>query len=69
LHGHEALYSSSYSDKQLKDSSDKIREWGRGGDGFVFFDNDFSGLAVENALRLKKLATRRGCKKAAYTKG
>ncbi len=55
LHGHEALYASSYSDQQLKDYADKIRGWGREGDGFVFFDNDFSGFAVENALRLQKL--------------
>lgn len=55
LHGHEALYASSYRDSQLKEYAEKIREWGRGGDGFVFFDNDFAGFAVENARRLKKL--------------
>ncbi len=55
LHGHEALYASSYSDKQLEDYAAKIREWGREGEGFVFFDNDFSGFAVKNALHLKKL--------------
>lgn len=55
LHGHTVLYASSYSDQQLREYADKIREWGRGGEGFVFFDNDSSGFAVENALRLKKL--------------
>jgi uncharacterized protein YecE (DUF72 family) len=53
LHGHEKLYSSSYSDKELIDYANKIKRWNK--TTFVYFDNDFSGYAVSNALTLKNL--------------
>jgi len=53
LHGHERLYASSYSDKELVNYARKIKNWNK--KTFVYFDNDFSGFAVLNALTLKKL--------------
>lgn len=55
LHGHAQLYTSRYTHEQIRDYAQKIRKWQRGGDVYVFFDNDFSGYAVENARELLKL--------------
>jgi len=55
LHGHEVLYASKYSLSQLKRYARKIKDWKRKGDVFVFFDNDFGGLAVRNARELGEL--------------
>ncbi len=55
-HGPGRLYGSSYSNQQLKDLSDKIRAYLKSGDDvYVYFNNDFGGYAIENALFLKKL--------------
>ena len=56
LHGRTELYASSYSDDELKAMRDKIHDWGR--DTYVYFDNDFGGLAVRNAMTLKHLLAR-----------
>ncbi|MCX7771164.1 MAG: DUF72 domain-containing protein [Proteobacteria bacterium] len=53
LHGHESLYASKYTEEQLKGYAEKISKWDK--ETFVYFDNDFSGYAVTNALFLKKL--------------
>lgn len=53
LHGREKLYASSYSDDELAELTVKIRSWGR--ELFVYFDNDFEGFAVKNALSLKHM--------------
>jgi uncharacterized protein YecE (DUF72 family) len=53
LHGSQRLYASDYSDEELKVWKDKILNWNR--DIFVYFDNDFYGYAVRNALKLKSL--------------
>lgn len=53
LHGHEKLYASSYSDEELSTYANKIKLWSK--KTFVYFDNDFSGFAVSNALTLKKM--------------
>jgi uncharacterized protein YecE (DUF72 family) len=56
LHGHEILYASSYTEEQLSYYADLIKRWNKNGVGFfVYFDNDFYGNAVKNALELKKL--------------
>ena len=47
------LYASDYTEEELTQWADKIRTWNR--DTFVYFDNDFSGYAPKNALRLKEL--------------
>lgn len=55
LHGHEELYASKYSEKQLKDYATKFLKWQKAGvkEIFCYFDNDFQGFAVKNALQLK----------------
>lgn len=53
LHGHERLYSSEYTEEQLSEYAEKIRGWKK--ETYVYFDNDFQGFAVENAIRLREL--------------
>ncbi len=56
LHGHEVLYASSYSNEQLMHYAEFIRMWNKKGvQFFVYFDNDFYGYAVKNALKLKEI--------------
>lgn len=56
LHGRTELYASNYSDDELTVMAGKIRGWDR--DTYVYFDNDFGGYAVRNALTLKHLLAR-----------
>ncbi len=51
LHGSKKLYASEYSEEELETWARKIKNWGK--DTFVYFDNDFGGYAVKNAMRLK----------------
>jgi uncharacterized protein YecE (DUF72 family) len=53
LHGRDKLYASSYTEDQLKEIAEKIGKWGK--ETFVYFDNDFEGFAVMNALRLQEI--------------
>jgi uncharacterized protein YecE (DUF72 family) len=56
LHGGEVLYGSDYSDKELKQWTRKIQDWGeKGKTVFLYFNNDAYGFAVKNAFTLKKL--------------
>lgn len=55
LHGHEELYASCYSQKQLEVYANKVRSWVKRGDVFVFFDNDADANAVVNAKKLSNL--------------
>jgi uncharacterized protein YecE (DUF72 family) len=57
LHGHEALYASNYSPKQLSEWAGKIRTWLEDGrDVCVYFDNDACAFAPRNALELRRRA-------------
>ncbi len=59
LHGPGAKYQGSYSDTALSRWADQIREWHRTlREVYCYFDNDDSGYAAANALRLKELITR-----------
>jgi uncharacterized protein YecE (DUF72 family) len=53
LHGRTELYASSYSDEELRGLAAKIRSWAR--KTYVYFDNDFSGYAVKNAMTLQEM--------------
>lgn len=53
LHGRDKLYASGYTEGQLKEIAEKIWAWGK--ETFVYFDNDFEGFAVMNALRLQEI--------------
>jgi uncharacterized protein YecE (DUF72 family) len=53
LHGSQQLYASLYSEEELKSWAEKIGNWSC--ETWVFFDNDFEGNAVRNALRLREI--------------
>jgi uncharacterized protein YecE (DUF72 family) len=53
LHGSQKLYASLYTEEELKSWAEKIRNWSC--ETWVFFDNDFEGNAVRNALRLREI--------------
>ena len=53
LHGSQKLYASEYSEEELQEWGRKIRGWNI--DTYLYFDNDFQGLAVRNAKRLKEI--------------
>ena len=56
MHGPAELFASKYSDKALENLAKKIKKWQKEKrDVFVYFNNDFHGFAIENALFLKKL--------------
>jgi len=54
FHGGASLYSSNYSDKELKEWADFASQY-KDKDIFAFFNNDAHGYAVKNALRVKEL--------------
>lgn len=56
LHGRKIWYASSYTQKELKEISKKIKFFSNEGrDVYVYFNNDYRGYAVKNALYLKKI--------------
>jgi uncharacterized protein YecE (DUF72 family) len=56
MHGSTALFSSKYTNEELKTLAQKIRLWlKRGIDVYVYFNNDFHGFAVQNAKELLEL--------------
>ncbi len=56
LHGGEVLYASNYSDKELGQWAEKIKNWEkRKKRVFTYFNNDAYGFALKNALTLKKM--------------
>jgi len=56
FHGGKMLYTSNYSNKELKQWSEKIRSWfGQGLNIFAYFNNDAMGYAVQNAKTLKEM--------------
>lgn len=56
LHGPGGKYQGSYSDERLEEWARRIDDWSRRlSDVYVYFDNDDSGYAPRDALRLKAL--------------
>lgn len=56
FHGPGSLYASSYNDEALDDWARKIRRWRREQrDVYVYFNNDFEGYALQNAMRLMEM--------------
>ncbi len=56
LHGHKILYASDYSNEMLRTYAEKIKKWNEKGiSAYVYFDNDYYGYAVKDALYLKKI--------------
>jgi uncharacterized protein YecE (DUF72 family) len=59
-------YQGSYSDEQMAEWAARIRTWSRKMKAiYVYFDNDDSAYAVDNALTLRKMLGRLGQRKAA----
>ncbi len=55
FHGKTSLYSSCYTEKELKFWAEKVRGWkNRGLDVYAYFNNDALGYAVKNAQQLIK---------------
>jgi uncharacterized protein YecE (DUF72 family) len=58
LHGPGGKYQGSYDDEALQNWARRINEWRRDLKAiYVYFDNDDSGYAARNALRLRELVT------------
>lgn len=59
LHGPGGKYQGSYSDEALSEWAARIREWNRVlTEIYIYFDNDDSGYAAGDALRLKRMLDR-----------
>ncbi|BCX15722.1 MAG: hypothetical protein KatS3mg097_614 [Candidatus Parcubacteria bacterium] len=56
FHGKPKLFASKYSKEELKDYAEKIKKL-KPKILFAYFNNDFEGYAVENALQLKRILT------------
>jgi uncharacterized protein YecE (DUF72 family) len=54
FHGPGNLYNSNYSNEELKEWLKLIKEVLKTRDVFIFFNNDFSGYAVKNAMFIKE---------------
>jgi len=53
MHGSKVLFSSKYTNKELKDLAQKIKKWQKENkDVYIYFNNDALGYAVENAKQL-----------------
>jgi uncharacterized protein YecE (DUF72 family) len=67
LHGPTAFkYQGSYSDAQLAEWADRIKRWSRTMKAiYVYFDNDDSAYAVDNALTLKRMVAKAMKRRAA----
>ena len=54
--GGDVLYSSNYTEQELRDWATKAKNWLKQGKAvYAYFNNDTYGYAVKNALRLKEL--------------
>lgn len=62
LHGTEVWYAHQYTEEELRWWAGAVRELMEGAtDVFVYFNNDYRGYAVENALTLTALLKETGC--------
>jgi uncharacterized protein YecE (DUF72 family) len=44
-----------YSDRELRELAPRVGKLAEAGDVFAYFNNDWEGFAVQNALRLRAL--------------
>jgi uncharacterized protein YecE (DUF72 family) len=54
LHGDKVIYSSGYTSRALDEWAQRIREWHKRGDVYVYFDNDVKVRAPYDALSLMR---------------
>ena len=45
-----------YSDRELDEWAERVRNWADRGDVFAYFNNDWEGFAIRNALRVEGAA-------------
>jgi len=56
MHGPNTMFASNYSKKELRDLANKITDWqNQGLDIYCYFNNDFYGYAIKNAITLKQI--------------
>jgi uncharacterized protein YecE (DUF72 family) len=56
MHGSKAMFSSKYTEGELKALAQKIKRWqGQGLDIYCYFNNDLRGYAIENAKELSEI--------------
>lgn len=56
FHGRESLYASCYSQAELDEWAEKMKQWLKQGlDVYAYFNNDAEGYAIDNAKTLKKI--------------
>jgi len=60
MHGSKILFSSNYTEKELKNLAQKIKKWrSQKLNIYVYFNNDAEGFAILNARKLLELCTNR----------
>ncbi len=59
FHGPTSLYNSSYSKEQLQKWATKISQLRKSNEVFCYFNNDFGGNAIRNAIDLQKFLDHR----------
>ncbi len=55
FHGGERLYTSNYTDRELRRWANFVHRFKKKKDIFAFFNNDAQGFAIKNALRFREL--------------
>jgi uncharacterized protein YecE (DUF72 family) len=55
FHGPRQLYASKYSEEEMENWAEKIKEYRKSYDVYCYFNNDFFGYAIENARQLLQL--------------
>ncbi len=60
LHGATGMYRGSYTEEQLQAWADRIGDWeNRAREVFFYFNNDWEGFAIRNAIRLREICLER----------
>jgi len=56
MHGPRSLFSSKYTEKELRILAEKVKKWLKEGlDVYIYFNNDFQGYAIQDAQELLRL--------------
>lgn len=59
MHGVPRLYHSSYSTEFLKKVTEEIKSFAEVKKAFIYFNNDFDGVGIENAKEMEKMVERK----------
>jgi uncharacterized protein YecE (DUF72 family) len=61
FHGGTRGANGNYSHAELDEWADRLASWSRQADVFTYFNNDWEGYAIENALYLKRRLGQAAC--------